>query len=225
MPVQMLNLGSLVFGVLLFVTLLVYRLRPKTISEMEVGLDRAANLSGIGYLHYFPQQGRWVTNHIAQALLRRSTSEFSATLNEVLQRVHPEDFQSAATAAQCVLEGSEPVSGVVRLGDSENGYTLIRFHAYRLLDDSLSISLLDIEAEYEALEAARAIRFEVDLETGQIVAAASAREAVGLAPVGGLAELIDCVDEEYRDDLRLRFEQRASFESLYCVTREDGNKR
>ena len=234
-----LKFGNLVLSALLLVTLLVYRLRSKQVSEMGAALDHAANLSGVGYLHYFPQQGCWSANHIAQALLRRSTSEFSASLDEVLQRVHPDDLESAAAAAKSALEGSDPVSGVVRLGDSESGYALIRFHAYRLLDYSLSISLLDIDHEsearriaarnemrlHEALKAARATRFEVDLESGRIVAPASARELIGLEPDGGLDELITCVDEEYRDDLQLRFEQRASFENLYAVTREDGSKR
>lgn len=233
------ELGTLLvaFGVLL--TLLVYRFRSQQATAMGIALDHAANLSGVGYLHYFPKQRRWVANHVAQALLKRPTPQFSASLDQVLQQVHPADLEAASSAAQSVLQGSGPVNGVVRLGDSFKGFILVRFYAYRLQDGSVAISMIDIDYQnearrlsernevrlQEALKAARATRFEIDLNTGELVAAALAREAVGLMPDGALNELILCVDEEYQDDLKLRFEQRAAFEKLYPVTLEDGAKR
>lgn len=234
-----LELISALLGFALVALLLVYRSGYKQISAVGIALDHAANLSGVGYLHYFPQQGRWVANHVAQALLRRSTPEFNATLVEILQRVHPDDREAAAATAESALRGGDSVSGRVRIGDSVYGYTLISYHAYKLQDDSLSISLVDIDPEHEArrlaertdgrlqdaLKAARATRFEIDLDSLQIVAPAAAREAIGLEPAGGLLDLINCVDLEYRDDLQLRFEQRQAFENLYPVTTQDGAKR
>ena len=233
------ELGTLLVALGIFLSLLVYRLRSKQVSAMGIALDHAANLSGVGYLHYFPKQGRWIANHVAQALLKRPAPQFSASLDEVLQRVHPADLEAAGAAAQSVLQGSEPVSGVVRLGDTSKGYVHVRFYAYRLQDGSVAVSMVDIEyanearrlAErnearlQEALKAARATRFEIDLNTGELVAPALAREAVGLMPGGTLNELIDCVDEEYQDDLHLRFEQRTAFENLYPITHDDGAKR
>ena len=237
--VRYFELISALLGFALFVVLFTYRSRYQQLTALGLALDHAANLSGVGYLHYFPDKGLWIANHVAQALLRRSTPEFNATLDEILQRVHPDDLEATSAAAELALHGEGLVNGRVRLGDSTNGYTLVSYHAYRMQDNSLSISLVDIDLEHEArrlaertdvrlqdaLRAARATRFDIDLDSFEIVAPAAAREAIEMEPTGGLLELIDCVDEEYRDDLQLRFEQRQAFENLYPVTTENGSKR
>jgi len=153
-----------------------------------------------------------------------------------LQRVHPNDLESARAALDTVLNEPAPVNGELQLGCETKGYTRVRYYAYRMADDSIAISLIDIDEEHaarqlakqneqrlqEALSAARASRIEIHPETGQVRAPAQAREFLGLDISDDFAALVDNISTEYREDFRYRLDQREPFEQIYPVVVAEG---
>lgn len=211
--------------------------RGKSHSDsVTLALDLATNLSGVGYLHFFPTNERWVANHIAQALFRLPSRQFVAPPEQLLQRVHPNDLESARAALDAVLNKPAPVSGELQLGCETTGYTRVRYYAYRLADDSVAISLTDINEEktarelaiqnekrlQEVLRAARATRIEINPDTGEVLAPEQAREFLGLEISDDFDALIDNLSPEYRDDFRYRLNQGGTFEQVYPVVVAEG---
>ena len=211
--------------------LALHRSERDRVVSLGSALDHATNLSGVGHLHFYPKSGRWVANHVAQALLYRSTPEFVATAEELMPHVHPDDLLQAKAVASAALDGSSPVSGVLRLGMPKEGFVRVRYYAYRLGDGSIAISLVDVDDEYEArriaglnearlqeaLIAARASRVELDFESGQISAPAAARVLLGIDAGSDLRALVRSVDSEYQEDLQLRLDKREPFEAIYSI--------
>lgn len=206
------------------------------IDSATLALDLATNLSGVGYLHFFPTKERWIANHIAQALFKLPSPQFVAPPEELLQRVHPNDLESARAALDAVFNEPAPVSGELQLGCETTGYTRVRYHAYLLADGSIAISLIDIDEEHaarllaiqyekrlqEALTAARASRIEIHPETGQVRAPAQAREFLGLDISDDFDALAHNISTEYQDDFRHRVNQREPFEQIYPVVVAEG---
>ena len=206
-------------------------------------LDHAANLSGIGYLHFFPDRKHWVANRVAQALLSRSSSQFTAPIEELLTRVHPADLDAVRGAVKSALESTDPIAGTLRLGGVDEGYTQVRYQGYRLKDGSLSINLVDVEEERQlrrlselneirlhgALKAANAARLSLERDTGALQLPNLAGAMLQLTPVATIEDLISRIDETYQDDFRSRILRKEEliepFDHLYPVRLQDEEER
>lgn len=233
----------LILACVAIVALVSLRRRSAENSAYTSALDHAANLSGVGYLHFFPKTKHWVANRVAQALLRRSSSQFSAPLEELLLRVHQKDLDDIRAAVKSALESTDPIGGTVRLGSDTEGYTQVRYQGYRLPDGSLSITLVDVEEERQlrqrselneirlhgALKAANAARLSFNRETGMLKLPNLASTMLELEAGSGIEDLIARIDPTYQDDFRsrvLRDDQLIEpFDNLYPVLLGSGEEK
>lgn len=225
------ELSAFVLALAAFVLLLKYRFETIKSGQSGVFGHEVIRVKGVGYLHFSPSTEHWVANPVAQALLRLPSAKFNAPLSMMIQRVHPQDRDKVKEVFENALSIASPVSGLMRLGGDSEGETHVRYYAELIEDQTLAVSLVDVEVEYEArthaaftarrlketLRTARASSLEADLNSGIVKAPELSRELLGLDVGGDVEALINRISEEYRDDFRSRLEHGEAFEHAYPV--------
>lgn len=214
--------------------------RPQNDGYVDT-VNRATSLSGIGLLQYFPEKNLWRLNHLAQAMLKRSSAEFEAPLEEVLERVRPDDFEAARLSAEKAITERASVSGTLHLGDEADGYALIRYQVFPGNDGSLMATLVNVDglayAEdsnqrnlrrlTKALEVTEAVWLEINLETGGLNCNYRAHQLLGLEADADVNALLKNVHESYRDDFLYRLQSPEGLAGVtpYPLTLSDGQER
>lgn len=241
-PIVSLSLGM---SLLLALFVLPYQTKlHKRASQQEDYLktvNQAASHAGIGLLHYFPDKNSWRLNHLAQAILKRPEFEFEAPLEELLRRVHPDDLDSAKQAAAHAIEQHTSVAGDLRIGDESDGYANFSYQVFPSIDNSLvatlinidrltfaeSSNLLNLRRLTKALEVTGAVWLEIDLRTGSLHCNHRAHELLGLEADASLEDLLNNINESYRDDFnhRLRADEGISGITPYPLHLPDGQER